>query len=255
MFQLAIINAMNNNAASSLASGQHEMEAIELLRESLDVLSDMSNNTSKESSGEEEMIHPKFNSIGPPIDGTFVSPIVNTIHHGLSYPSDSFIYNNGLVLTLRGSACDDRDIAIMSATVIYNMALAHHRMALSSPKSQFRGGWIFKATTFYQQAIELSLIDIQLVQQRNGGVAGDHHHDATITIAMASYNNLGQINFDLLSDHDAARRCFESLSYLIQCSRLLESQEKSPFTPEDWEGILSNLAFVTILTATVAAAA
>ena len=241
------INVMNNNAASFLAVGQ-DMEAIELLRKTFDLLSDECNSIMDET--EEEIQSPMH-----PVEahGTSLVPLFNlfnTSSSTVTHPESSFVYNNGFVLTSKaGDNCDHDISTIMSATVIYNMALAYHRLAISAPESPCCRGWIFKATTFYEQAIELSLLEIQ----STGGL----DHDTSITIAVASYNNLGQINFDFLSDHDAARRCFESVSYLMECSLSCgtESQEASPFSPDDWEGILSNLVFVDVLTASVAAAA
>ena len=244
VFKMWIINVMNNKAASYLAMGQ-DMEAIELLRETFALLSDECNSIMGES--EEEIQSPKH-SVDP--HGTSLTSLFNTSSVVGNHSESSFVYNNGFVLTHKGGDHfnHDHDITIMSATVIYNTALAYHRMALSAPESPCNGGWIYKATTFYQKAIEIFLLEIK----KTGGL----DHDAAYTIAVASYNNLGQINFDLLSDHDTARRCFESVSYLMECSLCgMESQEGSPFRQEDFEGILSNMFFVDVLTASVAAAA
>jgi hypothetical protein len=235
------INAMNNNAASYLAMGQ-ETEAIDCLFKTLDLLSDVCKNIDE---SEEETNSTKY-----PVEphATSVVPLFNTNAVIGSHADSSFVYNNGFVLTSKGRHhCDDQDISVKSATVIYNMALAYHRLVISTPSSPCRGGWISKAATFYEHAIQISLLGIQ-------STTGVRHRNATITVALASYNNLGQINFDLLSDHDTARRCFESVSYLMQSS-LDEFQEGIPFSQEALDGIVSNLIFVNILTSRVAAAA
>ena len=263
------INSMNNRSASYLAMGQ-DMEAIELLRETFALLSDECNSIMEE----EEIQQCPKHLVEPPFSVPLVNAVVgnasilvplfnaNSVTVGNTLSESSFVYNNGFILTHKSGTdhhhCHcDHDIAIMSATVIYNTALAYHRMALSAARRMSpccnSGGWIYKAQTFYQQAIELSLLEIQ-------STTAGLDHDATVAIAVASYNNLGQINFDLLSDVDTARRCFESVSYLLlQRSAALsyscESQEENPFSPQDWEGILSNLVFVDISTASVAAAA
>jgi hypothetical protein len=178
---------------------------------------------------------------------TSVTPLVTTSTVTVFHSESSFVYNNGFVLASKdGRHCGQCDISVTSATVFYNLALSYHRLAVSTPESPCRWGWIRKATTFYQQAIDLiSLLDI-----RSTG-----HNDTTF-VALASYNNLGQIHFEFLSDHDTARRCLESFSYIMQlCNPSVESEEGSLFSKEDWNGFKSNLFFIYVLVAKVAAAA
>lgn len=268
------INFMNNKAASCLAMG-HEKEAIASLRDAFDLLAVACDQGNKQHEMETDCnATQSLKEATKRMDHKrYVYPLSNKKERILSASSNSFfVYNNCFVLddeddenytSIKGG--ESRQMAIKSAATIYNMALAYHRLALSkSSNCKSRGTWTHKATTFYKQAIGLILCDLR----HDSSCTQQQHHDAAI-IALAAYNNMGQICFDLLSDNDWARGCFEAFAHIIRHSLFVSEsmqhdmeicsgendRECHFFTKKDWDGLLSNLIFVEMMTACVAAAA
>ena len=245
------ISDMNNRAARALAQGQ-EMEAIECLRETLGLLSDLCRVEIKE-----DLVDDRKKRIRLPdaYYGTSVLTVFNSL--GIpEMPSEfAFVFNCGFALLtpdadLGITHSSERDVSITTSTAIFNMALAYHRLVLMAPRNPLRNTLISKAVTFYQQAIALSLI-----ASRRGVDSGDC--GTVLRIAIASYNNLGQMNFDLRSDHEAAMRCFASVSSLLRRigSDVQTCDGETMFQKEGWRGILSNLVLLEMLHMSVAPAA
>jgi hypothetical protein len=241
------ITALNNRAAFALSKGQ-EKEAIQCLRETFDLLSGASqyndsDDHNRQTSG--------VSVAQPQQQGTSVTPVLNDNNVSVCSPSETvFVYNCGFALSPhRVGGCTERDISVQSATVIYNMALAYHRLILLESHNP-RRSLIFKAATLYQQAIKLSLLEINSRKFN----ADD---DAVLRIAVASYNNLGQINIDFLGDNCRAKQCFESVSCLLHriVCEIEPAHHQQLLLGNDWQGILLNLVLVDILAPGAAAAA
>lgn len=248
------ISAMNNRAAHALAQGQ-ELEAIECIRETLGLLSDLCRN--KIGKDCDDAVRTRMR--GPdPCYGTSVLTVMNSSDI-FELPSEfAFVYNYGFALLLTPDAdlvgmtqSSERDVSITTAAAIYNMALAFHRLVLMAPRNPRRNNLIGKAVTFYEQAIALSLI-----ASKSGVSSGDF--GTVLRIAVASYNNLGQIHFDFRSDHETAMSCFSYVSYFLN---RIESEVQYPcdgetmFQVDGWRGIRSNMVLLEMLHTDVAPAA
>jgi hypothetical protein len=283
--QQRAINFMNNKAAISLAMGQ-EREAIASLRDAFDLLAGACEaRDSKEDTDSMD--------VGIEDDTTrthayetdykrHVYPLSNLKEKCPSERSCSnsfFVFDKCFVLEeddfdeehedKDDDICDQeinpesRRMAIKSAATIYNMALAYHRLALASPDCKHRGAWTYKATTFYKQALGLVVSDL-----RQDSECPQHQHNDASVIALAAYNNMGQICFDLLSDNEWAKGCFKAFAHIVRYSpyvsdsmhhdlelRSDNAEDCMFFSKSDWDGLLSNLIFVDMMTGSVAAAA
>jgi hypothetical protein len=249
-----VICAMNNKAAQALAQGQ-ELEAIECIRETLGLLSELCRKEIGKDCDDE--IRTRIRGADP-YYGTSVLTVLNS-SDVFDLPSEfAFVYNYGFALLLKPDAdligmthSSERDVSITTAAAIYNMALAFHRLVLMAPRSPRRNNLIIKAITFYEQAIALSLI-----ATKSGVDTGDF--GTVLRIAVASYNNLGQIHFDFRSDHETAMSCFSYVSYFLH---RIGSEVQSPcdgetmFQIEGWRGIRSNMVLLEMLHIHVAPAA
>lgn len=252
---------MNNAAALALSNGQ-EMKAIERIRETLEVLSAVCNCDA----GQRSDNHSSGGTHASQQSGAdchiSVAPSANLAHGIISSSTSAFVYNYGFsitpVPTTHKSSADRRaghetSMVCVSATAIYNMALAYHRLALSAQENRH---YIHCAAGAYSQAIALCHLEMQ----KKRVVAG-LEYNAIFVIALASYNNLGQLNCDLLNDHDEARKCFSSVALLANTFDYYEKMMVPPGLSrghrlaEGYFGILSNLVFLTIFTGTIASAA
>jgi tetratricopeptide (TPR) repeat protein len=246
------ISAMNNRAARALAQGQ-EMEAIEFLRETLGLLSDLCRQEIKEDCDD---LDRKRIRDPDAYYGTSILTVLNSFGISEWAPEFAFVYNYGFALltpdaNLGITHSSERDVSITTSTAIYNMALAYHRLVLLAPRNPLRNILISKAVTFYEQAIELSL----MAASKRGVDAADY--GTVLRIAVASYNNLGQMNFDFRSDYETAIRCFAAVSSLLNRigSEVPTCDGETMFQVEGWRGILSNLVLLEMLHINVAPAA
>jgi hypothetical protein len=250
---------MNNAAALALSNG-HEMKAIECIREALEVLSTVCNCRC----GKPDDTRPIGDAHSAGQTGAncliSVTPFANQIHGTIC--TSAFVYNYGFSVTatptthvssVERRAGHETCMVCLSAIAIYNMALAYHRLALSAQENRH---YINSAAGAYMQAISLCHLEIQ---KKRGGSASES--EAIFVIAVASYNNLGQLNCDLLNDHDEARRCFSSVALLTNHMDNYETMMVPPIMSgghgleEGYLGILSNLVFLGIVTGTTASAA
>lgn len=253
------ITTLNNRAAIALAKGQ-EKEAIECLRETFDLLSAGANNQAAQQAHHDDDEYDRGQhkasallsnvAVAPQQHTTSVTPVLNDTSVSVSPAGTVFVYNCGFALTPhRAGVCSERDISVKCATVIYNMALAYHRLILLESHNP-RHSLIFKAATLYQQAIKLSLLEINSRRCNTDD-------DAVLRIAVASYNNLGQINADFQCDYYRAKQCFESVSCLFRriACELQHTHLEHLLMGDEWQGILLNLALIDILSPGTAAAA
>lgn len=171
-----------------------------------------------------------------------------------------FVYHNSILLIdvdEHSTASGENDctrqsfgIAMKSATVIFNLGLAFHRLGLELPnESESRGQFFVKASTFYRQAIALSLPYLP-----SSSYQCEHSANVSTMICLAALNNLGQIHFDHFNDCESARGVFEQFrqiaendSIIAVCSRL--------FSEQDWIGFISNLALVSMIAGSMSAGA
>lgn len=250
------ITALNNRAAFALAKGQ-EKEAIQCLRETFDLISAGANNQ-RQNDVEDHAADRQVSAssacssvaLTPQQHGTSVTPVLNEHNVSASPSGTVYVYNCGFALTPHHSSlCSERDISVKCAAVIYNMALAYHRLVLIEAHNP-RQSFIFKAATLYQQAIKLSLLEINSRRCNTDD-------DSVLRIAVASYNNLGQLNADFLCDHYRAKQCFESISCLFHriVSEIEHTHLAQLLMGDDWQGILLNLALIDILAPGAAGAA
>jgi hypothetical protein len=141
------------------------------------------------------------------------------------------------------------------------MALAHHRLALASPEGASRdeshSSLIFKATAFYRQAIDLSLQHLPNLAQKQPA----KYIDDAASIILAAYNNIGQLCVDELCDNQSAKGFFDQFSRIVHCDPSFSSAQfrtvgqRLLFSELDWDGFISNLIFLDLMSKTVAAAA
>jgi hypothetical protein len=132
-----VISAMNNKAAQALAQGQ-ELEAIECIRETLGLLSDLCRKQIGKDCDDEE-VRTRIRGADPHY-GTSVLTVLNSSDI-FELPSDfAFVYNYGFALLLNPDSdlvgmthSSERDVSITTAAAIYNMALAFHRLVLDGP--------------------------------------------------------------------------------------------------------------------------
>lgn len=284
--QQQAINLMNNKAATSLALG-HEREAIASLRDAFDLLAvacdtgiNTNNNdgTLNDCCGGDDSASAQQEVAFRMDNKRVVYPLSNERKNSTAVTRSSnsfFVYNNCFVLGGREDNdaddhlvvtawCESRLLAIKSAATIYNMALAYHRLALASSECKDLGAWTYKAITFYKQAIGLVVSDLRC---RDSECKQQQRSDSII-IALAAYNNMGQICFDLLGDNEWAKGCFEALAHLIRYSPFVSEsmqhdlqlchdneEDRLFFSKTDWVGLLSNLMFVDMMSTSVAAAA
>ncbi len=151
---------------------------------------------------------------------------------GLQHDSQAFIYSRPFTFKNILSSRDlDIFLHVHSAVVIFNMALAHHRIGKSTGKRVF----LEKAVLFYDMCIEL----LENCDEQTGSAR---------LIELASLNNASLIRIEF-GDHSVARRGLDLLSVLLVRA---DSEILASLNEEDVRGFLLN---VMLLRHALAAAA
>jgi hypothetical protein len=134
-----------------------------------------------------------------------------------------FVFQHAIVLSSPIEGCirvDEQFLNTHSACSIFNVALLHHRLAISG--SSF--DCLQKAEHMYTMCIKLLQgVPVQL----------NNSCRTTLTVLMASQNNLSQIQLYLGSYSDARQS-------LQELSRLLCGAKQMFFSNEVWNGLLTN---------------
>lgn len=270
------ITLMNNNAAH-LISACKDRQAIGELRCVLDrLLTEMHQTivSSENSSAGNGLSYDQNIRSDMPTDceqatsQLIVAPCLPTQQKAgtLSPVCSLFIYQSSILLInieQNNAACENDDckcrsfdVAMKSAAVLFNLGLAFHRLGLESPNENVsREQFLVKASTFYGQAIALSLP--YLPSSPSSYRRSEHGAQISAMICVATLNNLGQIHLDHLNDCTSAQGIFEQLRQIAQngSAGSPNSGGSRLFSEQDWNGVLGNLALVSIIAGSVAAGA
>lgn len=273
---------MNNKAALLLTTGE-EREALDMLRRTVTVLA-ATFEGSTEALGNWSNTHRQLKTYVTN-DLASVRSIASLWSHestevaSLSSISSnpSFVYNQPFVLMAdsnmldtiakSGYICETLHAAIKIATVIYNMALAYHRLALSPSYSlKCHRQFTFKATKLYKQSIDL--LSTQFFVPSSSWQQFSFHRVDAIMIFLAANNNLGQLYLDELGDTESAKAFFENIRYVMRSYPSffrseapvnmeidVTSLRRTVFNQQEWAGFQSNLTFIDMVTVSAPAAA
>lgn len=152
---------------------------------------------------------------------------------GLQNDSQAFIYSRPFTFNSIVSTRDlDHFLHVHSAVVIFNMALAHHRIGKSTGKRSF----LEKAILFYDMCLELL---------EN---SGPHIGNAKL-VELASLNNASLLRIEF-GDHFVARRGLDLLSSLLVSA---DTALLSQMNEDDVRGFLLNIMLMQHALAAAAA--
>lgn len=117
----------------------------------------------------------------------------------LQQQEQTFIFNKALTLS-EPSDCEATpsfdDLQVSTATVVFNLALAHHRRGMNTGRAEL----LIKADKLYSMVLKL--------------LSEDYHYTSRMSVItkLASINNLAQLRFDA-GDFDKAREGLRHLSH------------------------------------------
>jgi Tetratricopeptide repeat len=125
-------------------------------------------------------------------------------HHHVTMVSTPFVHSNGInVIPMATAYSSDIliNMAIVSSIVVFNLAIVCHLKGLEGgPASNSR---LLKAKSLYERSQRL-LTDVSIPGHYSLG------NPVTDMIAMASLNNLAQLNYEM-SQYEESRNCFDRL--------------------------------------------
>ena len=147
----------------------------------------------------------------------------------LSY-GDCYVYRRPLLIYPTPTQDTDAQLALHSAVILFNMALACHQIGRNGKESSLR-----RAATLYKMSTQLLLCP----SQQGGG--------SCAVLALLALNNRAQILYELC-DFDHSRGCLREIAKLIQTTRLQKSLPE-----KDLEGLLLNVMLLKTPSAAQAA--
>jgi hypothetical protein len=162
---------------------------------------------------------------------------------GLSDP-ECFIYNRAIRVRFhehevtKEPAIQECSAQLLSAIIIFNMALVLHRVCLMKNVSSCAE----KPQALYK--IVLNLLNSKSCRTHN-------KHELAWGLKLASLNNLSQLQFEQ-GDYPTATRGFDLLSSVLSCDR--DSRTSTFFAPCEIRGIAMNILCLK-MGATIAPAA